>query len=75
MRLTQTAKQWGRLKNITMSEIEMRQFAEFAKQPKWLSLRVEGGDFSNPDADVFQLPMETKKYARDAEVLSIGIGK
>lgn len=75
MRPTQTAKQWGRLKNITMSEIEMRQFAEFAKQPEWLNLRVEGGDFGNPDADEFQLPMTTKKYARDAEVLNIGIGK
>lgn len=33
MRLQQVAQKWGSLKNITMSEIEMREFAEFEKQP------------------------------------------
>ena len=45
MRLTQVAQKWGRLNHITMSEIEMRQFAQFARQPARIGLRVEGGDF------------------------------
>lgn len=74
MRLTQVAQKWGNLKNITMSEIEMRQFAEFARQPARIGLRVEGGDFGMQEADV-ELPLSTSKASPGAKVLSIQIAR
>lgn len=74
MRLTQVAQKWGNLKNITMSEIEMRQFAQFARQPARIGLRVEGGDFGTQAADV-ELPLSTSKASSGAKVLSIQIAR
>ena len=74
MRLTQVAQKWGRLRNITMSEIEMRQFAQFARQPARIGLRVEGGDFGTQAADV-ELPLNTSKASPGAKVLSIQIAR
>ena len=74
MRLTQVAQKWGRLNHITMSEIEMRQFAQFAKQPAHIGLRVEGGDFGTQEADV-ELPLNTSKASPGAKVLSIQIAR
>ena len=74
MRLTQVAQKWGRLRNITMSEIEMRQFAQFARQPARIGLRVEGGDFGTQEVDV-ELPLNTSKASPGAKVLSIQIAR
>ena len=74
MRLTQVAQKWGRLRNIIMSEIEMRQFAEFARQPARIGLRVEGGDFGTQAADA-ELPLNTSKASPGAKVLSIQIAR
>ena len=74
MRLTQVAQKWGRLRNITMSELEMRQFAQFAKQPARIGLRVEGGDFGAQEADA-ELPLNTSKASPGAKVLSIQIAR
>ena len=74
MRLTQVAQKWGRLRNIIMSEIEMRQFAQFARQPARIGLRVEGGDFGTQAADV-ELPLNTSKASPGAKVLSIQIAR
>ena len=74
MRLTQVAQKWGNLKNITMSEIEMRQFAQFARQPARIGLRVDGGDFGTQEADV-ELPLNTSKASPGAKVLSIQIAR
>lgn len=74
MRLTQVAQKWGRLRNITMSEIEMRQFAQFAKQPARIDLRVDGGDFGTQEADM-ELPLNTSKASPGAKVLSIQIAR
>ena len=74
MRLTQVAQKWGRLNHITMSEIEMRQFAQFARQPARIGLRVEGGDFGTQAADV-ELPLNTSKASPGAKVLSIQIAR
>ncbi|MDO4433620.1 MAG: hypothetical protein Q4B82_03460 [Alysiella sp.] len=41
MPLCEVAKRWGSLKQITMSEIEMRQFTEFSRQAKWLTVRMD----------------------------------
>ena len=74
MHLTQVAQKWGRLNNITMSEIEMRQFAQFARQPARIGLRVEGGDFGTQAADA-ELPLNTSKASPGAKVLSIQIAR
>ena len=74
MRLTQVAQKWGRLNHITMSEIEMRQFAQFARQPARIGLRVEGGDFGTQAADA-ELPLSTSKASPSAKVLSIQIAR
>lgn len=74
MHLTQVAQKWGRLNHITMSEIEMRQFAQFAKQPARIGLRVEGGDFGTQEADM-ELPLNTSKASPGAKVLSIQIAR
>ena len=74
MRLTQVAQKWGNLKNITMSEIEMRQFAQFARQPARIGLRVDGGDFGTQAADT-ELPLNTSKASPGAKVLSIQIAR
>lgn len=74
MRLTQVAQKWGRLNHITMSEIEMRQFAQFARQPARIGLRVEGGDFGTQAADA-ELPLNTAKASPGAKVLSIQIAR
>lgn len=74
MSLTQVAQKWGNLKNITMSEIEMRQFAQFAKQPVRIGLRVEGGDFGTQAADA-ELPLNTSKASPGAKILSIQIAR
>ena len=74
MRLTQVAQKWGRLNHITMSEIEMRQFAQFARQPARIGLRVEGGDFGTQEADM-ELPLNTSKASPSAKVLSIQIAR
>ena len=74
MRLTQVAQKWGRLNHITMSEIEMRQFAQFARQPARIGLRVEGGDFGTQAADA-ELPLNTSKASPGAKVLSIQIAR
>ena len=74
MRLTQVAQKWGRLNHITMSEIEMRQFAQFAKQPARIGLRVEGGDFGTQEADA-ELPLNTSKASPGAKILSIQIAR
>ncbi len=74
MRLTQVAQKWGRLNNITMSEIEMRQFAQFARQPARIGLRVDGGDFGTQAADM-ELPLNTSKASPGAKVLSIQIAR
>ena len=62
------------LRNIIMSEIEMRQFAQFARQPARIGLRVEGGDFGTQAADA-ELPLSTSKASPSAKVLSIQIAR
>lgn len=71
MRLSQVQQHLGNLKIITMSEIEMRQFAEFSRQEKWLTIRVEGGDFGTHDE--LNLPMSTRKFVPNARIISLGI--
>lgn len=73
MPLNQVPKRLGSLKRIVMSEIEMRQFAEFSRQPKWLTIRVEGGDFGSHKT--LNLPITTRKLTPNAYILSLGIAQ
>lgn len=73
MRLNRMPSQLGRFKGITMSEIEMREYAEYARQPKWLLIRVEGGDFGTHQAEDFALPQKTRRFRADAAVLSLAV--
>lgn len=73
MLLRDVAKKWGSLKHIQMSEIEMRQFAEFNKQPEWLTIQTEGGDFGR--LDEINFPLYTRTFAPDARVSNISIAQ
>lgn len=65
----------GKLKRITLTEIEMRQFAEFTHQPKWLTMRVDGGNFGTHDPDHFSLPMHTRQFQADAKIVSLAVAE
>lgn len=74
MSITDIEKHYGKLKGITRSEIESREYATFAKQPKEMTFRVIGengayaGIYSNENNT-------TKTYQPDAYLYSIFIGK
>ena len=73
MTLHDAEKTLGNVRDIEMSEVEMRQFARFAQQPKWLNIRVRGGDFGNMPSAHFRLPLHSKKFRRDARIESLFI--
>lgn len=75
MTLHDAEKTLGNVRDIEMSEVEMRQFARFAQQPKWLNIRVYGGDFGNILSAHFRLPLHTKKYRHDARIISLFIAQ
>lgn len=68
MPLKQVAQKLGSLKKITLNEIEMREFAEFSRQPAWLTLRAEDGDYGKRE---IQAPMDTKKFLPNAKIISL----
>ena len=63
-------KTLGKVRDIELSAVEMRQFARFTQQPKWLNIRVRGGDFGNMPSAHFRLPLHSKKFRRDARIES-----
>ena len=75
MTLHDAEKTLGNVRDIEMSEVEMRQFARFAQQPKWLNIRVYGGDFGNIPSAHFRLPLHTQKYHHDARIISLFIAQ
>lgn len=75
MSLKYAEQKLGKLQNIMMSEIEMRQFAEFSRQPKWLTMRVDGGNFGTLNADDLVLPLYTHQFHADAKIISLMIAK
>jgi hypothetical protein len=71
MSLRDVEKRYGRLKEITLSEIESREYASFEKQPAGIHLRVmsDSGTAGNyPEGG-----NSTKQYAPNAYVFSISI--
>ncbi len=75
MTLHDAEKTLGNVRDIEMSEVEMRSVARFARQPKWLNIRVRGGDFGNIPSARFRLPLHSKKFRRDARIESLFIAR
>ena len=73
MALRDAEKTLGKVRDIELSAVEMRQFARFTQQPKWLNIRVRGGDFGNMPSAHFRLPLHSKKFRRDARIESLFI--
>lgn len=73
MALRDAEKTLGKVRDIELSEVEMRSVARFARQPKWLNIRVRGGDFDNIPSARFRLPLHSKKFRRDASIESLFI--
>lgn len=69
MEISEVEKKYGKLKEIVTSEIESREYATFAKQPKGLSFRVEGSE--NTAGDYKEGKRETTKYTPKARLVSI----
>jgi hypothetical protein len=68
MLLSEAEKRLGRVKNIVLSEIESREFVEFAQQPRNLSFRIYGGIYSPRS-------QQTKTYEKGTRLHSIQISK
>lgn len=75
MALRDAEKTLGKVRDIELSEVEMRSVARFARQPKWLNIRVRGGDFGNIPSARFRLPLHSKKFRRDASIESLFIAQ
>ena len=75
MALRDAEKTLGKVRDIELSEVEMRSVARFARQPKWLNIRVRGGDFGNIPSARFRLPLHSKKFRRDARIESLFIAR
>lgn len=73
MSITDIEKHYGKLKEIMRSEIESREYATFAKQPKELTFRIIGKNDSS--AGIYSNENNTTKtYHPDAYLYSIFIG-
>ncbi len=71
MKLSEVEKIYGKVTKIIKSEIESREFAEFANQPKGLLFRLEAPE---SDAGIYsEGQRETKRYSPNATILSITV--
>jgi hypothetical protein len=68
MPVSQTEKMFGPVKEIIRSEIESREFAEFADQPSGIIFRLNTGDGDFPEGSA-----TTAKYRRTARIFSINV--
>lgn len=72
MLLSAVEKKYGKVKEIMMSEIESREYAEFSNFPARLSLRLSGKDSQN--AGVYaQGSNRTKRYTAGTYIFSITV--
>ena len=68
MALAAAEQYYGKVRQITLSEIEARQFAEFARQPDGLHFQID-------DAGIFKGNERTsRRYQPDARISYIGVG-
>jgi hypothetical protein len=69
MRLIDVERRYGKLKSITLSEIESREYARFTNQPLGIDFKVAG---RNAQAGIYQSGQtKTTRYSRNAYVRSI----
>lgn len=71
MSLREVEKRYGKLKEITLSEIESREYASFERQPAGIHLRVMSD--SGTAGTYAEGENSTKQYAPNAYVFSISI--
>lgn len=75
MSLYEAEQRLGKLKHITMTEIEMRQFAEFTHQPQWLTMRVSDGDFGVLQEQDLVFPLYTQRFNSNAKIISLAVAR
>ena len=75
MPLHEAEQRLGKLKHITMTEIEMRQFAEFTHQPQWLTMRVADGDFGVLQDQDLVFPLYTQRFNSNAKIISLAVAR
>jgi hypothetical protein len=66
MLLKEVEKKWGKLKEIVISDADSGEYAKFEKQPKKLTLKVDGGKFKEGER-------RTDKYEKDGKIYCISI--
>ena len=68
MLLSEAEKKLGKVKEIVISEIESREYAQFKRMPDglWYQLRGGGGIYKNDSRT-------TKKYTPDTYIYAIGM--
>ena len=67
--VTDVEKIYGKVTDITVSEIESREYVTFEKQPSWLTLRL---NYTGVFADGSR---RTTKYGSNARILSMAVTK
>ena len=71
MKIQDAEAKLGKLKRITMSEIEMREAVEFTRMPKRMTFRVESG--AGIYANQGKIPNQTRRYRKNSRIETISV--
>ena len=71
MKIQDAEAKLGKLKRITMSEIEMREAVEFTRMPKRMMFRVESG--AGIYANQGKIPNQTRRYRKNSRIETISV--
>ena len=71
MKIQDAEAKLGKLKRISLSEIEMRETAEFTRMPKQMTFRVESGAGIYADPD--KIPNQTRRYRKNSRIETISV--
>ena len=71
MKIQDAEAKLGKLKRITMSEIEMREAAEFTRMPEQMMFRVESG--AGIYANQGKIPNQTRRYRKNSGIETISV--
>lgn len=71
MKIQDAEAKLGKLKRISLSEIEMRETAEFTRMPKQITFRVESGAGIYADQD--KIPNQTRRYRKNSRIETISV--
>lgn len=67
MLVTDVERRFGPVRQVTLSEIEQRQYVEFARQPAFLTFRLDYTGIFVPGAH------ETTRFEPGAKIFSIAV--